>query len=154
MTSNPSPVARVTSGLSLGFPVCTTDSGNWIPPRPEQRFSGKQCNAGSVGAAVISCHRTGARATSSLFSLPHFPFSLLVSFFTALLSLFLSPLSPPPPTPGLGPGVPTEPLFHAEERVTVHGQSGEALGSANPAPCFLGRPRGLGSTDSGRGEGL
>ena len=38
--------------------------------------------------------------------------------------------------------MPTERLFHAEERVTVHGQSGEAPGSAGAAAGFLGRPEG------------
>lgn len=48
--------------------------------------------------------------------------------------------------------MPTETLFHAEERVTVHGQSGEALGLASPIPCFLGRPPrgGLGLAGEGR----
>lgn len=86
----------------------------------------------------------------ALFSLSHFSF---FSVFFLHSSLSLSPCPPTRTysTPGPGLGVPTEPFFHSEGRVTVHGQSGEALGKASPTPCFLGRPQGLGS---GRGEGL
>ena len=81
-----------------------------------------------------------------------FPLPRWYSFCAALrLSLSLRPPTPRPPLPtahaSLGPGVPTERLFHAEERVTVHGQSGET--PARPATGFLGRPRGLGSVARG-----
>lgn len=81
----------------------------------------------------------------ALFSLSHFSF-FSVFFLHSSLSL-----SPCPPYTHILHTRPRTRSSHSEGRVTVHGQSGEALGKASPTPCFLGRPQGLGS---GRGEGL